>query len=112
MSVTTLCSLACVHCFRTIHKVLIDFGRFMFLFSRSRAALAAVNLFLLRKQPALFQERKVRPRRADDSTRWMMATLRQIFRWRDALVPAVEVETGWTAPVAQGSPKVDPEDGR
>jgi hypothetical protein len=49
------------------------------------ACLAAENLFL-RKQLALFQERKVKPRRADDSTRWMMATLSQMFSWRDALM--------------------------
>ncbi len=36
--------------------------------------MAAENLFL-RKQLALFQERKVKPRRSDDATRWMMATL-------------------------------------
>ena len=45
----------------------------------------AENLFL-RKQMALFQERKVRPRRADDSTRWMMAALSPWFAWRNALV--------------------------
>src|SRR5215831_9756294 len=52
---------------------------------RSRRALAAENLFL-RKQLALFQERKVKPRRANDSTRWMMATLSCMFPWRGALV--------------------------
>ena len=56
-----------------------------------RAALVAENLFL-RKQLALFQERKVRPRRADDSTRWIMATLGPWFAWRDALVN-VQVDT-------------------
>jgi putative transposase len=35
---------------------------------RSRGQLAAENLFL-RKQLALYQERKVKPRRADDATR-------------------------------------------
>jgi hypothetical protein len=35
---------------------------------RSRAQLAAENLFL-RKQLALYRERKVKPRRADDATR-------------------------------------------
>jgi hypothetical protein len=79
------CSLSLAHFFRTFRHALIDLGRCMFLFSRSRVALAAENLFL-RKQLALFQERKVRPRRADDSTRWMMATLSQMFQWRDALV--------------------------
>ena len=51
---------------------------------RSRRALAAENLFL-RKQLALFQERKVKPRTADDATRWIMATLSRLFAWRDAL---------------------------
>ena len=78
-------SSALVHYFRTIHKVLIDLSRLGLLLARPRVALAAENLFL-RKQLALFQERKVRPRRADDSTRWMMATLSQMFHWRDALV--------------------------
>ena len=78
-------SLSLAHFFRTFSQVLVDLGQLMFLFSRPRVALAAENLFL-RKQLALFQERKVRPRRADDSTRWMMATLSQMFQWRDALV--------------------------
>jgi transposase InsO family protein len=47
--------------------------------------LAAENLFL-RKQLALFQERKVKPRRADDATRWMMATLSRMFPWRELLL--------------------------
>jgi hypothetical protein len=60
--------------------VLVDLCRLRLLLlrTRSRVALAAENLSL-RKQLALFQERKVRPRRADDSTRWMMATLSRIF---------------------------------
>jgi putative transposase len=73
------------HCFRTAAMALIDLTRFVLLAAHSRSALAAENLFL-RKQLALFQERKVRPRRADDSTRWMMATLSRMFQWRDALV--------------------------
>jgi hypothetical protein len=73
------------HFFRTFRQVLLDLGQLMFLFSRPRVAVAAENLFL-RKQLALFQERKVRPRRADDSTRWRMATLSQMFQWCDALV--------------------------
>ena len=72
------------HCVVTAIIVLVDFGRFIAFGLRSRRALAAENLFL-RKQLALFQERKVKPRRADDSTRWMMATLSRMFEWRDAL---------------------------
>ena len=52
---------------------------------RSRSALAAENLFL-RKQLALFQEREAKPRRPDDSTRFLMVVLSRFFNWRDALV--------------------------
>jgi putative transposase len=79
------------HCFRTAALVLLDLGRFVALMARSRSALSAENLFL-RKQLALFQERKVKPRRSRDSTRWTMAALSQLFNWRDALV-AVQADT-------------------
>jgi putative transposase len=72
------------HCFFTAMIVFLDFGRLVAFGLRTRRALAAENLFL-RKQLALFQERKVKPRRADDSTRWMMAALSRMFAWRDAL---------------------------
>ena len=55
------------------------------LVSRSRRALAAENLFL-RKQLALFQERKLKPHRADDSTRLLIVILFRMFSGRDALV--------------------------
>jgi len=51
---------------------------------RSRAQLAAENLFL-RKQLALYQERKVKPRRADDSTRFVLASLSRVLAWRQLL---------------------------
>ena len=73
------------HCFWTFSSVVCDLIRLTVLAARSHSALAAENLFL-RKQLALFQERKVRPRRANDSTRWMMAALSRIFPWRNALV--------------------------
>ena len=76
---------AFAHCFRTLSLVVFDLVRLAFLVAHSRSALAAENLFL-RKQLALFQERKVKPRRADDSTRWMMVTLSRMFQWRGALV--------------------------
>ena len=72
------------HCFVTAISVLLDLVRLATIGVRSRRTLAAENLFL-RKQLALFQERKVKPRRADDSMRWIMATLGQMFEWRDAL---------------------------
>ena len=76
--------LAVVHCLRPLSLV-VDLIRLVALVARPRAALVAENLFL-RKQLVLFQERKVRPRRADAATRWMMAALSQWFAWRDALV--------------------------
>jgi hypothetical protein len=47
---------------------MFDLARVPVLAARSHSALAMENLFL-RKQLALFQKRKVRPRRADDPTR-------------------------------------------
>jgi len=76
---------AVAHCFRTLSLVVFDLFRLVLLAAHSRTALAAENLFL-RKQLALFQERKAKPRRADNSTRWMMATVSRLFPWRAALV--------------------------
>ena len=72
-SLTTLCSVAW------------DLVRLVVVIFRSRRALAAENMFL-RKQLAPFQERKMRPRRAHDSTRLIMVILGRIFSWRHALV--------------------------
>src|SRR5215469_3151286 len=54
---------AAAHCVRTLSLVVIDLLRLACLATHSRSALAAENLFL-RKQLALFQERKVKPRQA------------------------------------------------
>jgi hypothetical protein len=71
------------HCFRTIPSVVVDLVSLAVFAAHSRSGLAAENLFLP-KPLARFQERKVKPRRADDSTRWMMATLRRMFQPRDS----------------------------
>ena len=65
------------------------------LFLLGRAALIAENLFL-RKQLALFQERKARPRRAKATTRLALLALSRFFDWREALI-IVRPETfiGW-----------------
>lgn len=73
------------HCCCTSGRVLLDLGLLLILALRSRRDMAAENLFL-RKQLALYQERKTKPHRADDSTRWIMATLSRWFEWRRALV--------------------------
>jgi len=52
---------------------------------RSSQKLAAENLFL-RKQLALFKEREIKPRRADDVTRAALVWLFPAFNWHDALV--------------------------
>src|SRR5262245_1929732 len=64
--------------------VFLDLGRLIAFGLQSRRALAGENLFH-RKQMALFQERKIKPRRADDATRWTMAILSRMFPWRGAL---------------------------
>ena len=48
---------------------------------RSRAQLAAENLFL-KKQLALYLERQVKPRRADDATRMALVALSRFVDWR------------------------------
>ena len=52
---------------------------------RPSGRLAAENFFL-RKQLALFQEREIKPRRADNATRGALVWLSRAFNWRDALV--------------------------
>ena len=119
---------AVVHCLRTLSLVAVDLVRLVARAARPRAAWVAENLFL-RKQLALFQERKVRPRRADASTRWMRAALSPWFASRDALgecpsrhapalapprippLPAWEVEDDRPMAPAQQPPRVDPRDG-
>ena len=73
------------HLMRTVRRVLLDSLRLVARTCRSRSAVEAENLFL-RKQLTLFQERNLRPRRADDSTRWLMSFLSHWFEWRSALV--------------------------
>ena len=51
---------------------------------RSRACLIAENLFL-RKQLALYAERKAKAHRATVATRFTLAFLSRFFDWRDAL---------------------------
>ena len=50
----------------------------------SRPQLAAENLFL-RKQLAVYQERRVKPRRADSATRVILVRLSRVLDWRSLL---------------------------
>src|SRR5512136_2463119 len=65
-------------------RIARDVIRFLTLCLRRRTSLAAENLFL-RKQLAFYQERKVRPRRADNATRLTMVLIGRHFDWRNAL---------------------------
>jgi len=62
------------HSLTTMLAVASDLAHLLVLGIRSRRALAAENLYL-RKQLALFQERKEKPRRANASTRLVMVLL-------------------------------------
>jgi hypothetical protein len=61
-----------------------DTLRFIRVNLRARRAWAAENLFL-RKQWALYLERKVRPRRAEAATKLALVLLSRLFAWREAL---------------------------
>jgi putative transposase len=65
--------------------LLSDAVRFLWLYLRSPAALAAENLFL-RKQLALYRERDTKPQRASNTTRIALVCLSHWFNWRQALV--------------------------
>src|SRR5215467_14543599 len=65
-------------------QILGDVFRLLALCLRPKTSLAAENLFL-RKQLAFYQERKVKPRRADNPTRLTLVLLSRWFNWRGAL---------------------------
>ena len=80
---------------RIFLQLIADFVVYLSLLIRRRKAIAAENLFL-RRQLALYQERKVGPRRMDRATRITLALLSKLFNWRDALI-MVQPKTliGW-----------------
>ena len=68
-----------------------DVAALLSLAMRSRAQLAAENLFL-RNQLALYMARRVKPRRADDATRIVLVGLARVLDWRSVLT-VVKPET-------------------
>ena len=76
---------------RTFLRVAADVLRFGSSVWRSHAQLAAENLFL-RRQLALYLERQVKPRRADDATRIALVALSRLIDWRQ-LLTVVKPET-------------------
>ena len=78
-------------CTCLLFTLLCDAGRFLLLCWHPRPALAAENLYL-RKQLALYQERKVKPKRATNATHLAMVWLSRWCDWRKALA-VVKPET-------------------
>jgi putative transposase len=74
-----------------IVRVAGDILQFALSMLRPRGRLAAENLFL-RKQLALYLERQVKPRRADDATRLTLIALSRLIDWRQ-LLTVVKPET-------------------
>ena len=70
---------------RSVMCVLGDIVRFASSPLRPRAQLAAENLFL-RKQLAMYVERDVKPRRADDAIRLTLVGLSRLIDWRELLI--------------------------
>jgi putative transposase len=70
---------------KTIISLLGDLATFFWVTLRPQNALAAENLFL-RKQLAMYQERKAKPRRPDTPIRITLVLLSRLFNWRDALL--------------------------
>lgn len=66
-------------------RVVADLVEWVALAFRSSHSLDAEVLFL-RRQPALYVERGVKPRRIDAATRVSLALLSRLFAWRSALV--------------------------
>src|SRR5215470_107459 len=83
------------HASLTLHRISLDFIRFLGSLLQPRSALAAENPFL-RKQLALYQERQVRPRRATDATRLVWVLTPRLFDWKEALIALrPETFTSW-----------------
>ena len=68
----------------TTFNLLLDVLSFVRLSLRPRSALAAENVFL-RRQLALYLERRVKPRRAKVAARLTLVLLSKLFAWREAL---------------------------
>jgi putative transposase len=69
---------------RTAFALLADLLGLVALVFRSRAELAAENLFL-RKQLACYLERQVRPHRTDNASRIALVALFRLIEWRGLL---------------------------
>ena len=73
------------HLLAVLFVLVLNAVRFLSQGLLSRATLSAENLFL-RRQLALYAERRVKARRANHGTRLAMALLSRFFAWKDALM--------------------------
>ena len=91
------------HFFFVVLGLTEDALRFLLLGTRSSTAVKAENLFL-RKQLALFVERKAKPQRANDATRLTLVLLSRVVRLarrfgqRQARNPPPLASEGFSAP--------------
>jgi hypothetical protein len=77
---------AVCHVTLPVRHLLADFARLAAWLCRSHGAPAAGNLFL-RKQLALFQERKLKPHRATGATSFLTSLPGRFLDWRSAQQP-------------------------
>jgi hypothetical protein len=96
---------------RTIIKLLGDLLTFIWLILRPHGALAAENLFL-RKQLAMYQERKLKPRRPDTPFRVALVLLSRLPMAPPRLSPVLALEvTAKAATDTGGTARCHPRDG-
>jgi putative transposase len=72
------------HLLAVLFVLILDTVRFLSQSLRSRAALSAENLFL-RRPLALYAERRIKARRANDGARLAIVLLSRFLAWKDAL---------------------------
>ena len=77
---------------RIVVGLVTDALRLVFLLLHSAGAIRAENL-VLRKQLALYVERRIKPRRVDLATRVGLALLTKLFDWRDAVLNSATGES-------------------
>jgi hypothetical protein len=100
---------------RIVFRLLVDLVGLIALASRPQQATVAENL-VLRRQLALFKERRIKPRRIDAATRISLAFLSRLCDWR-AFLTIVRPETVirwhragwrlfWRHKTRQGRPRI------
>ena len=74
-----------INVFSTLVTISTDILRLIGGLFHTRAALMAENIFL-RKQLAMYKERKHKPHMADNATRYVMVLMSKLFDWKNALI--------------------------